>query len=94
MEVWACEVRENQHCWVRIFVKDNGPGIHYCWWEKIFQPGFSTEKSAGSGLGLHICRHTAEKLGGRIAVLASDLGAGTVFALTLPMTVAPKEERR
>lgn len=69
----------------RLVVRDNGPGIHYCWWEKIFEAGFSTKGPTGSGLGLHVCRSIVRSLKGEIALLTSDLWAGTAFAVTLPL---------
>ena len=77
---------------VTIRVQDNGPGIHTCWWEEIFEPGFTT-KQEGSGLGLHICYRSLKKMGGTIKVLSSDLWAGTVFVLTLP-AVSPEAKVR
>jgi two-component system chemotaxis sensor kinase CheA len=57
----------------------------------IFRPGFSTKSAvtdlSGRGVGLDVVRENVEGLGGMIDV-KSDLGAGTTFTLTLPMSVA------
>jgi CheY-like chemotaxis protein len=44
----------------------------------------TTRRFGGTGLGLTICNHIAERMGGGIAVL-SEVGAGTVFDVRLPL---------
>lgn len=57
----------------------------------IFRPGFSTKATvtdlSGRGVGLDVVRENVEGLGGMIDV-KSELGQGTIFTLTLPMSVA------
>ena len=57
----------------------------------IFEPDVSTSPMitalSGRGLGLAIVREKAEKLGGRVTI-ESRRGAGTVFRMTLPLTLA------
>jgi two-component system chemotaxis sensor kinase CheA len=57
----------------------------------VFQSGISTSRMitevSGRGLGLAIVREKVEKLGGTISV-ATEHGKGTVFELTLPVTLA------
>lgn len=67
---------------VEVAVADTGPGIAADNLERIFEPYFTT-KAKGSGLGLAIVKHNAEIYGGRVAV-ASELGKGTRFTVTLP----------
>ena len=75
---------------VAVNIRDTGCGITEANLGCIFDPFFSTKQRAdrpdqrGLGLGLTICRDIIEELGGQIAV-ASELGAGTTFTLTLPM---------
>lgn len=76
---------------ILIFVKDNGPGIHFCRWEDVFKPGFSTKKG-GSGLGLHICKRTLANIGGKIEVSWSALWVGTTFVLTMPAATPPQKK--
>jgi len=62
---------------------------------KIFDilaaPGFSTKEEvtelSGRGVGLDVVKNTIESLGGRVE-LESELGKGTKFVLTLPLTLA------
>jgi len=46
--------------------------------------GSDERKTAGTGLGLPICRRIATELGGRIEV-ESTAGVGTMFSVTLPL---------
>jgi signal transduction histidine kinase/CheY-like chemotaxis protein len=87
--VSAIAAGEGKERRVQISVKDNGPGIHYCWWEKIFDAGFTTKGPTGSGLGLHVCRSILKKLSGTVAVQTSDLWAGTTFVVSLPASGGP-----
>jgi signal transduction histidine kinase len=74
---------------VRIDVRDNGPGIaetdQQAIFDKFRQSGDPLMgKPQGSGLGLHICKRIVERLGGRIWVV-SGLREGTCFSFTLPI---------
>jgi signal transduction histidine kinase/ActR/RegA family two-component response regulator len=79
---------------VIISVIDTGPGIAQEDRKKLFQP-FSqvdpsaTRKTGGSGLGLSISRHLVEMHGGRISV-ESEVGTGSTFYFTLPVTIKGK----
>ena len=57
----------------------------------IFMPGFSTADAvssiSGRGVGMDVVRRNIQALGGRIAV-ASTLGQGSLFTLSLPLTLA------
>lgn len=57
----------------------------------LFRPGFSTRtqvgKVSGRGVGLDVVQVSIEALGGRIA-LESEIGHGSRFLLTLPLTLA------
>ncbi len=57
----------------------------------IFTPGFSTAQTvstlSGRGVGLDVVRANVERLGGVIAV-TSEPGAGTVFTIRIPLTLA------
>jgi len=77
-------------------VADNGVGIpeteHGLVFERFHRghdPNFSNVP--GTGLGLYISRQVAERHRGRIVIERSESGAGTVFALSLPL--APPESR-
>lgn len=57
----------------------------------IFAPGFSTAETisniSGRGVGLDVVRKNVQSLGGRIGIV-SNPGAGSVFSLSLPLTLA------
>src|SRR2546426_8111887 len=71
-------------------VADNGVGIPETEQGLIFErfhrvndPNFSNVP--GTGLGLYISRQVAERHLGRIVIERSEPGAGTIFALSLPL---------
>lgn len=73
--------------YVRVVVRDNGPGIAQETLPKIFDPFFTT-KEHGSGLGLATAYSVVRKHEGHIDV-ESELGVGTTFRIHLPV-VAPR----
>ena len=78
---------------LQIAVADTGIGIDQKDLDVIFEEfrqldGSSTRHYGGTGLGLSLCRKLAKALGGRIAV-HSEVGAGSVFSLFLPMMPVP-----
>jgi len=65
-------------------VADNGPGIPESIRDKIFDPFFTTKpQGVGTGLGLWIAYSIVQEHCGRIE-LATELGQGTTFTVTLP----------
>ncbi len=76
---------------LRIVVKDTGVGIAADKLDYIFDSftqigGFTTRSSAGTGLGLPICRRLLDLMGGNVTV-ASVLGEGSVFTVTVPVVI-------
>ena len=69
---------------LEVAVIDTGSGISEEIMDKIWTPLFTT-KEKGMGFGLAICRKIAEAHGGSITV-ESDVGTGTRFKLTLPLS--------
>ncbi|HEX3928196.1 MAG TPA: ATP-binding protein [Gemmatimonadales bacterium] len=70
---------------VIIDFEDDGPGIPADVLPKIFDPFFTTKGPArGTGLGLAICYGIVADHGGQLEV-RSELGAGTVFRMTIPI---------
>lgn len=79
---------------VRIWISDNGPGIAPADRERIFDPFFSTRRSAGgTGLGLSITHRILAAHGGSIRVL-NDAGPGATFELDLPREGSEAKEAR
>lgn len=68
---------------VLITVTDNGIGIAYEDFKRIFEPKFTT-KSSGMGLGLGIIKNIIENYNGTIT-LESHKGKGTTFVVSLPI---------
>jgi signal transduction histidine kinase len=74
-------------------VTDTGPGIPLEAQAYIFEPfrqvdGSVTRQHGGSGLGLSIVRQLTNLMGGEVA-LASELGRGSTFIVTLPIAPIP-----
>jgi two-component system phosphate regulon sensor histidine kinase PhoR len=69
-------------------IEDTGSGIPQGDLVRVFERFYRVEKSraresGGTGLGLAIARHAVESQGGTISV-ASKLGTGSTFTITLP----------
>jgi signal transduction histidine kinase len=75
---------ESDGSWVRLFVRDNGPGIPFEKQTEIFRPFVSTKGSRGTGLGLAVSRKILREHGGDILV-QSHPGKGSTFTLRLPL---------
>ena len=68
---------------VHIAISDTGRGIPEAVLPRIFEPGFTTRKSAhGEGLGLAICSRIVQNHNGRIDVESRE-GKGSTFNITL-----------
>ena len=83
---------------LEIRIADTGVGIPAENFENIFEPFWQAEQSAtrktgGTGLGLSVTRRLARLLGGDVTV-ASRIGMGTTFVLTLPMNAPAGESIR
>ena len=74
---------------VRVSIGDTGAGIAPEALARVFDPFFTTKPvGKGTGLGLSLAWGIVERHGGKIEV-ASEVGKGTTFAVTLP--VEPRE---
>jgi signal transduction histidine kinase len=87
-------ILSEQPGFVRVDVRDNGPGIrkedqpHV--FDKFRQFGDNlTGKPPGTGLGLYISRQIIEYFGGRLWV-ESRFGAGACFSFSLPTVAASR----
>jgi signal transduction histidine kinase len=78
----------------RISVRDTGCGIPAEHLEHIFDPFVQVDRNRiesrqrGVGLGLAISRELVEAMGGELSV-SSELGAGSLFTISLPTAQAP-----
>jgi len=68
--------------YVRIRVRDEGPGIAPDQLDRLFEPFFTTKKN-GTGLGLATANLIVRSHRGRIDV-SSEVGRGTTFTIHLP----------
>jgi PAS domain S-box-containing protein len=83
VEIGVCD----DNGWVKVWIKDNGPGISHTDHERIFEKFTrlnGRNKTGGLGIGLAFCRLAVQHHGGRIWV-KSEAGKGTTFWLTLPI---------
>jgi signal transduction histidine kinase len=74
---------------LRLEVRDNGPGMDPETRERVLQPFQRSEAATrslvpGTGLGLHITKRLAEAQGGRLG-LTSGVGRGTSVRVELPL---------
>jgi signal transduction histidine kinase/CheY-like chemotaxis protein/HPt (histidine-containing phosphotransfer) domain-containing protein len=80
---------EDARRWIRIRVQDTGIGIAPAQLAQLFQrfsqaDASTTRRFGGSGLGLVICRHLIELMGGSVHV-ESEPGKGSTFWFDLPL---------
>lgn len=72
---------------IYIVIQDNGKGIVKENLQKIFDPFFTTKPiGEGTGLGLSISYKIIEEHGGKMKV-ASEVGKGTRFTISLPIKI-------
>ncbi|WP_299915535.1 ATP-binding protein [uncultured Roseobacter sp.] len=77
--------------WVRLTVRDDGPGMSAETQRHLFEPFFTTKPlGKSSGLGLSVVYGLVNEMGGEIS-FASDLGAGSTFTIILPGAEAAEE---
>jgi predicted ATPase/signal transduction histidine kinase/tRNA A-37 threonylcarbamoyl transferase component Bud32 len=82
--------RSDRPHWVRVSVRDTGPGIPPDVLPRIFDPFFTTKgRNEGTGLGLAVSHGIARDHGGELRV-ETQLGVGACFVLELP-TLALEE---
>ena len=79
----------------RLEVEDTGCGISPENLKRIASPyvqvGSKVSRHGGTGLGLAICKQLAAAMGGELTV-ASELGVGSTFSVTVPARRAPESD--
>ena len=76
---------------ISIYIRDTGIGISPEQQQKIFDRFYRVDHfTKGNGLGLPICKEIIQRFQGSIT-LKSELGVGTTFFITLPVT-SPSED--
>jgi len=80
--------RDETQAWLRFAVNDTGIGIPADQVARLFDAftqldGSTTRQYGGSGLGLSICKHLVELMGGEFKV-TSQPGEGSCFSFELP----------
>jgi two-component system, cell cycle sensor histidine kinase and response regulator CckA len=78
--------------YVKLTVRDNGPGIAPEIIDKIFDPFFTTKGvGEGTGMGLAVVYGIVKSHGGALTV-SSRPGEGAAFTVLLPKNLSPKPE--
>ena len=81
---------------IRVWVKDNGPGISADFRSSIFgkfsqEDSSATRQQGGTGLGLSICKTIIDRLDGTIGFESVE-GEGSEFFFDLPETISEKSD--
>lgn len=71
---------------VEINFSDTGRGMPTYVADSLFQPYFSTKREAGHGLGLWWSKAYLESIGGDVELLWSEVGKGSSFLVSLPLS--------
>lgn len=84
-------IKRNNKEWITFEVSDTGIGMTPKQRDRLFQPfmqadSSTTRKYGGTGLGLTICRHFCNLMGGDVSVI-SEIGRGSTFTIKLPAVV-------
>jgi signal transduction histidine kinase len=81
---------------IRIEVVDQGEGLAFDEWGKIFERFYRSPRHAstiaGSGLGLWIARALIEACGGSIRAFSPGPGRGTTLQIDLPVKDQPASD--
>jgi signal transduction histidine kinase/ActR/RegA family two-component response regulator/predicted RNA-binding protein with RPS1 domain len=80
----SCELKHGDKYPIKIWIDDNGPGIHEVHRKKIFDLFFTT-KSDGLGLGLYISRALAIAINANLNIEYTCRFDGTTFLIELPL---------
>jgi signal transduction histidine kinase len=70
--------------YVRIIIKDDGPGISPEIEARLFEPYCTTKGNSHSGMGLSVVSSLIRDLGGSVTS-SSTVGQGAAFTILLPV---------
>lgn len=76
---------------LEVFVEDNGPGVAEAVKDRLFEPFVSHGKENGTGMGLTVVQKIVQDHGGDVVVERTS-SAGTVFKVTLPLSLSPEKD--
>ncbi|MGC9503012.1 GAF domain-containing sensor histidine kinase [Baaleninema sp.] len=80
--------------WVRVAVRDNGPGIPETVRDRVFDPFFTTKSvGKGTGLGLSTCYQVVVQAHGGKLYVNDNLSSGTEIVIELPVAQEDGEPR-
>lgn len=82
-QVFVSIIHDENYC--EIIIEDNGCGIPDSILNKIFDYGYTTKGSNGSGIGLYLVSQIVEKGNGEIEIHSSP-NEGTTFYISFPMS--------
>ncbi|MEW9672480.1 ATP-binding protein [Ammoniphilus sp. 3BR4] len=75
--------------WVKLRVRDDGPGIKVKDHSMLFQPGFTTKYDVSgnpsTGIGLSYVKEVIHHLNGTIAIETKEEAGSTVFCIAIPL---------
>ena len=73
---------EGGSAWIKIAVRDDGPGIPEIYINRVFEPFFTT-RDGGTGYGLYLAAEIVKEQGGRLTASNNPEG-GACFTIWLP----------
>jgi signal transduction histidine kinase len=73
---------EGGSAWIKIDVRDDGPGIPEIYINRVFEPFFTT-RDGGTGYGLYLAAEIVKEQGGRLTASNNPEG-GACFTIWLP----------
>ncbi|HUN23222.1 MAG TPA: ATP-binding protein [Anaerolineales bacterium] len=76
------ETHADSNGFIHLHFRDEGPGIHFENWQRIFEFGWTTRED-GSGQGLYVSQQLALSMQGNLELANSLMGIGSTFCLQI-----------